>query len=560
MYRFKFLSFLMIACVAGPAAGQVCDLVELDTVSTPGTLSQPLLAGGNAYVPAGSAGIVRIDVSDSHDLQVVESTPTTGQARDVTLDYFNSLLVIADGSSGVASYQIGDNGGLAAVGVALLDEPIGRIFAAQGVFLAGGDAGTLYTIRIADDLTPYEVGSVALGGTVLGIVERAGTAYVALGSAGLARVDIRDMAQPTLLGTTALAGDVTAVARRDHLLFAAVDGVGIVVLRIDDSGMEEVTTLELPATPSRLLAWNDRVYAVGPELGLVEADITLDNEMLLLGQLELPGADGMTLSGSELLIGRGTSGFSAVDVADCSNPSSTLTTRMIPAGARAPGASNSFWLTDAAITNLSPGVATVSLSYLPKGEDNSTPLRRSMALGSGQQALVGDVFQDLFGLTEANGALLMTVSHPDVKITSRTYNAAGLEGTYGQFIPALDATAAVTSISSGALLQLQENEGFRTNIGVANLTGDEVELRIRLFDGSGTELAAFARTLPPYGFDQYNAVYRNSGAGQVDSGFAVISVDTQGGQVLAYASVVDRGSNDPIFIPTQKLSGDSPYN
>lgn len=560
MFRINLLFFIMIASIAATATGQVCDLTELDTVATPGMPGQPLLFGGDAFVAAGSAGILRIDLADIHNLSVVESVATSGEARDLALEYFDDLLVVANGSSGVATYRVAANGHPVAVGTAVLDDAIGRITAAPGLFLAGGDAGTLYTIRIADDLAPYEVGSVVLGGSVLGMVERSGVVFVALGSGGLGRVDIHDSAHPSLLDTYDLGGAVTAIARRDNILFVGLEGTGIAVLEIGSGTPTAVTSLALAAAPTRLLAWNDRVYAVGTELGLVEADISLANELLQVGELPLTGANGVALSGEELFIGRGASGFSVVDVGGCANPGGTLTTRVIPAGARAPGTANSFWLTDVAVANLSPGVATISLAYLAKGEDNSNPLRRSMVLGSGQQALLGDLFASAFDQTEANGAIMLTTSHPDVKITSRTYNAAGAEGTYGQFIPALDATAAVTPIASGALLQLQENTAFRTNLGVVNLTAAELEFRIRLFDAVGTELGVIHQTLLPYGMNQYNAAYRIVGATTVDSGFAVVSVDTSDGQLLAYASVVDRGSNDPIWIPTQKLSDDSPYN
>jgi len=58
---------------------------------------------------------------------------------------------------------------------------------------------------------------------------------------------------------------------------------------------------------------------------------------------------------------------------------------------------------------------------------------------------------------------------------------------------------------------------------------------------------------------QYDRIYNRVNAGVVDSGFAVVKVLTTGGEVLAYASVVDNGSNDPIFIPAQRLSDTSPF-
>jgi hypothetical protein len=45
----------------------------------------------------------------------------------------------------------------------------------------------------------------------------------------------------------------------------------------------------------------------------------------------------------------------------------------------------------------------------------------------------------------------------------------------------------------------------------------------------------------------------------VDSGYAVVKMLTTGGEVHAYASVVDNGSNDPVYIAAQPLSDTSPF-
>jgi len=211
------------------------------------------------------------------------------------------------------------------------------------------------------------------------------------------------------------------------------------------------------------------------------------------------------------------------------------------------------------VTNFSNGVATANLAYLAKNQDNSHPRNESLALGQGEQLLIGDVFWQLLGLDSANGGLRVSTSHPDVKITSRTYNAAGEEGTYGQFIGAQRVETALTPDGAGGLNQLQENESFRTNIGVVNLREQPVDVEIHLYHASGSRYGIVARTLLPFEMTQYDRIFNRVNAGVVDSGFAVVKVLTTGGEVLAYASVVDNGSNDPIYIPAQRLSDTSPF-
>jgi hypothetical protein len=298
---------------------------------------------------------------------------------------------------------------------------------------------------------------------------------------------------------------------------------------------------------------------VGPELGVAEADASLGTDVLLLAQLDLTGANGMTLAGNTLYIGRGAQGLAVVDASDCSQQGVLPTAVFIPASARAVGAADTYWVTDMAIANLSGSVATCNLAYLAKNQENSSPLNLSLVLQTGQQLMVSDVYSTLFGLDSANGALRLTTSHPDVKATSRTYNAAGTAGTYGQFIPALARDQALEGGVIGSLLQLQENTGFRTNIGLLNLTERAIQLELGLYLGSGTLVGVRTENLLPFEAVQLDRVFTTVGATSVDSGFATLEVMTAGGRALAYASVVDNESGDPIYIPTKILTVGTPF-
>jgi hypothetical protein len=298
---------------------------------------------------------------------------------------------------------------------------------------------------------------------------------------------------------------------------------------------------------------------VGPELGVAEADASLGTDVLLLARLDLDGANGLVLAGDTLYVGRGDQGLAVVDASDCSQQGVLPTTVFIPASARAVGAANTYWVTDMAIANLSGSVTTCNLAYLAKNQENSSPLNLSLILEPGQQLLVADVYSTLFGLDSANGAIRLITSHPDVKATSRTYNAAGTEGTYGQFIPALARSQALEAGLVGSLLQLQENTGFRTNVGLLNLTERSVQVEVHLYLGSGNLVGVRTENLLPFEMVQLDRIYTSVGASSVDSGYATVRVMTSGGQALAYASVVDNGSGDPILIPTQILTAGTPF-
>jgi hypothetical protein len=55
--------------------------------------------------------------------------------------------------------------------------------------------------------------------------------------------------------------------------------------------------------------------------------------------------------------------------------------------------------------------------------------------------------------------------------------------------------------------------------------------------------------------DQYDKIFDDMGAGEVDNGYAVVRVITDGGKVLAYASVVDNLSGDPVYVQAQPVIG-----
>jgi len=380
------------------------------------------------------------------------------------------------------------------------------------------------------------------------------TAYCALGTGNaIAIVNLADRENPELVATHPLGGEVTSIDYDGDVLYAGVAGVGLVSLEVVGDTLVEVDTLSLTATPQGVFAWNQRVYIVGPTLGLVLADSSLGTDLLRIASHTLAGAESIMIKGDVVYVGRGTQGFTSVDASACSSEGTEIITSFIPAAARSRGAAGTFWLTDMAIANLGRSVVSVKIEYLPKRKENTDPVYVTDTLAVGQQLLINDVFNSLFGLGKANGALRITATLRDVRTTSRTYNAEGAVGTYGQFIPALTSETAVMAGKPGALIQLQQNASFRTNVGVVNLTNTSVDLEIHLYSGDYVKYGVKAATLRPYEMDQFDKIFDDVGAGTVNSGYAMVKVLTQGGKVLAYASVVDNASGDPVYVAAQPI-------
>ncbi len=547
---------VVVALAVVPAAhAQVCDLSELATVSAPGTPSQPAIGGSTAYVASGSSGIVPIDISDPTQPVVGAAHPTQGEALDITLDYFANVLVVADGVAGFSVYSFDSSATLVHQGSFDLGQNTLSVAGYSGRYLAGGEGGTLFVLSLGSNNRPAVDGSIQLGSPVRAVVQNNQRAYCALGSGGLATVDLSDRTHPTLVGSPLdLGGDVLSLTREGTMLYAGVDGVGLVSLHIEGTQVVPLASLALPATPTRIVAWLSRIYMVAPGAGLMLADASLGTDLLLLDELPLDGASGIALVGSFLSVGRGSEGFSTVDLSDCAAQAIQTTTSFVGAAARATGLENTFWVTDLALANFTPRVATFNIAYLVRDQANGTPLNSAFSLQPGQQMMLPDVIHSVFGLDAGNGALRVTTSHPDVRIASRTYNAAGAEGTYGQFIPAFTRAQALAPGEEGVLLQLQENSGFRSNVGLINVSGETVDVQVDLYRGSGSHVAVWAKTLAPFEVVQATRIFDTVGAGTVDNGFAVVKVTSSSGEVMAYASVVDNGTGDPIYQPAQRLS------
>ncbi len=557
--RHIVLGIVLLTGLAHPAWSQVCTPQLRGTLSASGSLAAPVVLGSTAYFPAGNAGLVWIDVTDPDNPELSGSLDTQGQGMAVVLEFFDGYLVMADGSAGLIVFTLSGDGTPTQAATGGVGGSALSLAGGSGVYTVGTQEGSLVTVTLGEGFVPQVQGSVSVGGPVRDQVQSLSTVYCAAGSAGLVTVDVSDRENPVVSATYDLGGTVRSLAKDGNILYAGVEGVGLVALQMEASGLVTLASLTTPATPTDIAAWGGRVYLAMSDWGILAVDSSLGQALLQLGELSLTGASGLAQAGDLLYVGRGTQGFAAVDVSSCATAGVTLSTLYVPAAARATGSANTYWVTDLAMANMTASPATLNIAYLVKNQGNPAPANESVVLQPGEQMLLEDVFSSLFDLTSANGGLRVITSHPDVKVTSRTYNAAGAEGTYGQFIPALDVSAAVVPGVPAGLPQLQQNDGFRTNIGLVNITPLDITAEVDLYLGTGNLLGPVTVDLEPYEMVQLDRVFTSVGAGSVDNGYAVVRVLTSGGKVLAYASVVDNGSGDPIYVPAQLLLPGSPF-
>jgi len=218
----------------------------------------------------------------------------------------------------------------------------------------------------------------------------------------------------------------------------------------------------------------------------------------------------------------------------------------IEAAAHAEGVGDSVWRTDLNLANFGAAEINATITLLVRDADNSSPETRTVAVPAGSTVLVEDLLATLFE-TDGAAALKITPDQGEIYATSRTYNLAD-NGTFGQFIPGYPASTAVTPEDTATLLFMRKNESFRSNVGIVNPSADRITVRGDFYDGDGKWMVTRSYDLEPYSYIQDSRALLEDTA--VEGGFGILS--TEEGDFFAYVSMVDNGSDDPVFIPAAR--------
>lgn len=200
---------------------------------------------------------------------------------------------------------------------------------------------------------------------------------------------------------------------------------------------------------------------------------------------------------------------------------------------------NTSWHSDIIISSLSGSTEGFQLTYT----DAVTGERivKQSGVGAHEVLELADVVAAYFGRT---GLGTVVAELPaNVAATSRTFTAAN-NGTYGQFIPL---TPVEQPTGARELLHIERSSAFRTNLGAINTGNTDSVIRFTLFDAAGHLIGSTDRTAAPLRVIQFplDAI---TAAPIVDGR---VEVEVVAGNAIAWASVVDNATGDPIFVPSQ---------
>jgi PKD repeat protein len=226
---------------------------------------------------------------------------------------------------------------------------------------------------------------------------------------------------------------------------------------------------------------------------------------------------------------------------------------LLPVIAHGPGQNNSVWRSDVQVYNPDPnaGVTPLNMTATFRGVDKALQIHTSTHIFTD--------FLNVFTNGNDQGPVIITVRAQHApQIWTRTYNQTEA-GTFGQFIPAirLDSAGGGAAFGDGKYFMagLRNDNRYRTNLGLVNPNAQTINANVRVYDDQGLQIGSFTRTLGSFQLDQFPITHATA-APNID-GKRPFSVEIQvpaGQWLVAYASFVDGGSNDPVWIQALRES------
>ncbi len=229
-----------------------------------------------------------------------------------------------------------------------------------------------------------------------------------------------------------------------------------------------------------------------------------------------------------------------------------------PAAAYASGSEGAFFQTDIEINNKGDEDASVTLLWLPRGQDNSEPMMSDpVTIGAGESIQYPNALNAIFGLTPNSvGAVAMVADSMYVIGMSRTYNIQETEVTltFGQALPAVPYDQLIMTGETQRITFMSENDAFRANLGCVNGTDMTLVVDIDLYDAAGTALESVPMSLPPWSNKQLNQIFDDYSP---TNGYVDVSTATADGAFYCYGSVLDNATSDPTTVLPQVPSDET---
>jgi len=221
---------------------------------------------------------------------------------------------------------------------------------------------------------------------------------------------------------------------------------------------------------------------------------------------------------------------------------------LIPAVASRPGAATTDWRSQVAVVNPTSEVRSASVYFV--ASDQPWPgemLSGPHTINANQSLYLEDV---LLPERPASGLLYVTVNGVGTAVSCRTFTPSAQGGTIGQGQPGILLSSA-SSATELILPLIHSAPGvFRTNVGFAQTSTGTYQVRVQIYDASGTMLAqkSFSQAAA---WRQINDIFANLGIGgtAVEGGWIRVTLtDGSPSYWTTYATVIDDPTGDPTYV------------
>ncbi|MFL6247005.1 MAG: hypothetical protein ACJ74H_13325 [Thermoanaerobaculia bacterium] len=172
---------------------------------------------------------------------------------------------------------------------------------------------------------------------------------------------------------------------------------------------------------------------------------------------------------------------------------------------------------------------------------------------AGEVLVLDNILPTLFNKSGTGGSILITTpASSSLVATGRTYTFVENNGTFGQFIPGVTPAEGVgLGDRPLQILQLEESDQFRSNVGLTELTGNGATVRLTLSLPDSKVTASTDVVLGPNEFRQLRPILGLNPGNQTYNARLSVEVISGAGRVTAYGSVIDNESKDPTYVPAQ---------
>jgi hypothetical protein len=209
------------------------------------------------------------------------------------------------------------------------------------------------------------------------------------------------------------------------------------------------------------------------------------------------------------------------------------------------------WQTDVRLFNAGTAATTATLTL--HALNDSEPKTVTIDLGPGEVRALDRLLNTMFGVVNDGGALHVTTAAPSSLVaTARTYRPSSDGGNFGQFIPAVTPEQAI-AVGSRPLqiLQVEESQRFRSNIGIAEVSGKPARVQVTVIPPDSKVSGTLEVEMAPNQFRQINSLLSAIGLTGTHNARVTVRVIGGEGRVTAYAATIDAVTHDPTFIPAQ---------